>query len=654
MSKTGQTRNRGAKENPSQGNLDTFLFLPSLPVDSGSPAPPIYVPSRSPSPEPCGQELLPPLSCLPFPPPLERTQKSLSPIPNEADNLDDDSDDELDELIHHDSRSCVTEIRSWPVLRNEIDGILHKQKNRATLPLNQINQLQLIRNFATLRIKGFKRTSASVHLALSHHDGDGVYFARRVRALARHYQMYEQLPIDRRGGKRIGSSHLDDEDVEREAHSWLDSQKVGSVTSSNFCRALNTSIFPQLGIALKQPLSNRTARRWLHKLGFRHKTLTKGVYMDGHERADVVAYRENVFLPAMEKFERRMAQYHGPELKHCEPNLQPGEKRVIAQFHDESCFHANEFKRSAWCVLGSMVLQKKSRGRLIHVSDFINEEDGRLVQQNEQGQIVRDARKIIYPGAAGDPWWDTKQLLTQVTNAIDIFNVTHPDCEALFIFDQSSAHASLGPDALRPFDMNKGNGGKQRKQKDTIIPNDNPTISLRGTVQRMTTESGEAKGLQTVLEERGFDTKGIRAKCSPVCPFENEKCCLARIFNRQEDVINQVSMLEELITKAGHHCIFLPKFHCELNPIEMYWGYAKYRYRGVFKNTFADAKAAVLSSLQSCPLDTLRHFINRTWRFMSAYRQGLRGKAAEWAVKKQRSHRTVSRRAMLAIESILN
>ncbi|KAF9508898.1 hypothetical protein BS47DRAFT_1384569 [Hydnum rufescens UP504] len=149
----------------------------------------------------------------------------------------------------------------------------------------------------------------------------------------------------------------------------------------------------------------------------------------------------------------------------------------------------------------------------------------------------------------------------------------------------------------------------------------------------MTTESGEAKGLQTVLEERGFDTKGIRAKCSPVCPFENEKCCLARIFNRQEDVINQVSMLEELITKAGHHCIFLPKFHCELNPIEMYWGYAKYRYRGVFKNTFADAKAAVLSSLQSCPLDTLRHFINRTWRFMSAYRQGLRGKVAEWAVK---------------------
>ena len=63
---------------------------------------------------------------------------------------------------------------------------------------------------------------------------------------------------------------------------------------------------------------------------------------------------------------------------------------------------------------------------------------------------------------------------------------------------------------------------------------------------------------------------------------------------------------------------------------------------------------AALNSLESCPLDTIRRFINRAWRFMSAYRQGLTGKAAEWAVKKQRSHRAISRRAMLAIESILN
>ena len=33
--------------------------------------------------------------------------------------------------------------------------------------------------------------------------------------------------------------------------------------------------------------------------------------------------------------------------------------------------------------------------------------------------------------------------------------------------------------------------------------------------------------------------------------------------------MNQESMLEKHIKAAGHECIFLPKFHCELNPIEM-------------------------------------------------------------------------------------
>ena len=54
-----------------------------------------------------------------------------------------------------------------------------------------------------------------------------------------------------------------------------------------------------------------------------------------------------------------------------------------------------------------------------------------------------------------------------------------------------------------------------------------------------------------------------------MCPFENNDCCMARILSKQEDFTNQISMLEAVIREAGHLCIFLPKFHCELNPIEM-------------------------------------------------------------------------------------
>ena len=45
---------------------------------------------------------------------------------------------------------------------------------------------------------------------------------------------------------------------------------------------------------------------------------------------------------------------------------------------------------------------KKGRGRIIHVSDFINEEDGWLISCDADGNIVKDAWKIIFPGANGD------------------------------------------------------------------------------------------------------------------------------------------------------------------------------------------------------------------------------------------------------------
>ena len=128
----------------------------------------------------------------------------------------------------------------------------------------------------------------------------------------------------------------------------------------------------------------------------------------------------------------------------------------------------------------------------------------------------------------------------------------------------------MPPDAIKPFEMNKGNGGKQRFQLSTVIPITNPDPQFRGQVQKMIVEgTGEQKGLEQTLRERGFNVTGMRAKCSPVCPFENTSCCMAHLLSRQDDVANQVSLLESLIVKAGHLCLFLPKFHCELNPIEM-------------------------------------------------------------------------------------
>jgi hypothetical protein len=53
-------------------------------------------------------------------------------------------------------------------------------------------------------------------------------------------------------------------------------------------------------------LSEWTARCWLIKLGWRRMMLKKGVYMDGHERPDVIDYQVNTFLPLMAQLEKWM------------------------------------------------------------------------------------------------------------------------------------------------------------------------------------------------------------------------------------------------------------------------------------------------------------------------------------------------------------
>ncbi|PCH36576.1 hypothetical protein WOLCODRAFT_82413, partial [Wolfiporia cocos MD-104 SS10] len=531
------------------------------------------------------------------------------------------------------------------------EDLKHKSK---TLPLIRVKQLLILSNFATLWLNGFSIIDASMQIAHQWHEGNGNWFARRVHALARHYQVFEQLPVEKHDSSSNNRSWLHNKSVQNCTREWLTTQSIGKVMPHNLQQSLNSIILPDLGMIPAKPLSICTARRWLIKLGWRRTVVRKGIYMGGHEHSDVVKYRNGIFLPAMEHFEKRMMKYEGPELECVKPPLSAGEKEIVAYFHDESSFHANEETRSLWLRDGEQPLRKKGRGCLIRISDFICEATGRLVVRDSSGEIVKDAWQVIYPGTNGNAWWDSAQLLAQVKAAIAIHNELHPDKQAVWVFDQSSNHAALPPDALRAFDMNKSDGGKQRKQRDMVIPMTNPIAEFRGQPQKMTTFTGEPKGLKTVLEEHGFDVRNLRAKCSPVCPFENNGCCMAWLLSQQDDFANQQSMLEQIIKDAGHECIFLPKFHCELNPIEMYWGWCKHRYREISKPNFSVAKRVALEVLNSCPIEVIRRFINHSWRFMSAYRLGLTGKAAAWAVRKQKQHRSVSQRAMLEIESVLN
>src|SRR6266851_4639183 len=80
---------------------------------------------------------------------------------------------------------------------------------------------------------------------------------------------------------------------------------------------------------------------------------------------------------------------------------------------------------------GEQKIMRKGHGQLIHVLDFVEEENGCLIVCDEEGDIVKDVQCIIYPGVDGDAWWDQDQLLVQVDKAIAIFEEVHPSCVAV-------------------------------------------------------------------------------------------------------------------------------------------------------------------------------------------------------------------------------
>ena len=250
-----------------------------------------------------------------------------------------------------------------------------------------------------------------------------------------------------------------------------------------------------------------------------------------------------------------------------------------------------------------------------------------------------EARKIIYPGKGFDAWWDLPQLINQIKLAISIFDVTHPHCIAVFTFDRSSAHEGFAENALNVNNMNIGPGGNQRRLRDTIIPFSNPDPApgeedTHGQVQHMCYSEdhadpklkGKPKGMRVVLQERKSiwdklsalylkrtgktNVVGRCASCSKSqlhkdadrravlaestahedntamddarngpetsSTPDNDWCCIYRVLSQQEDFCSEKPLIQTVIEGAGHICLFLPRFHCELNPIEMLWGYGKY------------------------------------------------------------------------------
>ncbi|EFP79994.2 uncharacterized protein PGTG_05219 [Puccinia graminis f. sp. tritici CRL 75-36-700-3] len=334
-------------------------------------------------------------------------------------------------------------------------------------------------------------------------------------------------------------------------------------------------------------------------------------------------------------------------------------KEKIFVFHDESTIHAKERPKSSWLLPGTTEIQSKNTetfGRL----ELSNIEFQSSQHDGGTKPVSANAATVIYPGSNGDPWWDMEQLFKQVSKkAIPIFQHLHPNSQAVFIFDCSSEHGAFSKTVLRVQNMNLKPGGKQSHLRDSIIPY--PKLA------------GQAKGVQTILEERGLwqhyrskarenGKPALKLRCDS-CAMSNMRkdatkqsakllrqakdtgyflsqeqcvneimatnssspdvvvnqdesnnsstCCWSKIMSCQSDFVNERPLLQQIIEDSGHVCLFLPKFDCELNPIELFWSYIK-----------------------------------------DSYQQGYNGPQSQVLIKKYKSHRCIPRNAVMSIDML--
>ncbi len=356
---------------------------------------------------------------------------------NEIEQISSDSEDEVNNRNTYQIDEKIRNLKEQ----------LEKQYNQMTV--TEYNNKRAVFEYLTRLNNG--KIHASLEAAKIVFVDGGSWKARRIRYYANYWLLNNKFPVSKRGKHQKTIRLIDDEDIAEKCRTWIHEQNF-KVTPTTFKEFVEKELLPNIGVTKRKSISLMTAMRWLNILGYSFQKHHQGIYYDGHERDDVLQYRE-VFLEKIFEHEKYMSKYEGETMKRIYPNLPEGEKERILVTHDECIFYFNDGKRGVWAKNGELPLRKKGNGRSIMVSEFLTEIDGRLCLQQtnilQNPNIPEEARCYLKPGKNQEGYWTAEHLLEQIKcKVIPIFETLYPNCVAVFAFDNSSNHAAFGKDAL--------------------------------------------------------------------------------------------------------------------------------------------------------------------------------------------------------------
>jgi hypothetical protein len=392
---------------------------------------------------------------------------------------------------------------------------------------------------------------------------------------------------------------------------------------------------------IKRTIGHDTACAWMKMMDYRWSKSKNGLYIDGHDREDVLAYRRDVFLPALRKLLPNMRKFKQGDEWTEEPDDRPpknrSRRRKVVWHHDESTFYWNDQRDLGWHHADETPeLKPKGEGASIMVADFMSADYGFLTSKDGE----ESTRVIFKAGKNRDGYFTNEEIIAHVTRAMDILERDYPDEDHVFIFDNTTTHLKRADDALAARRMPKWpnktfgirravrdeNGAvvkgadgkvvtKWAPMRDGWFVRDGETVQQSLYFPDDHPNAGLFKGMAQILVERGYDEDEIESKraeckgfkCPNVPDGTDPTCCCRRIVYTQPDFVSAESLVAKTCRARGFNVIFLPKFHCELNPIEQGWGYAKDKYRRLDRpSSEAEMEENIIRILTEIPLHIIR------------------------------------------------
>jgi hypothetical protein len=367
----------------------------------------------------------------------------------------------------------------------------------------------------------------------------------------------------------------------------------------------------------------------MKKLDYRWAYDPKGQYVDGHEREDVVAYRQNVFLPRWANIKAWTRDWSNGQ-----PDPLPHERKVVVWFHDESTFYANDRRVACWVHKDEAAKPyAKGEGASQMVADLVSADYGWL--RSPDGE--EEARVLFKAGKNREGYFTSDDILKQAEKAIDILQKHYPDDDHVLVYDNATTHLKRADGALSARKMPKSTSKPEANwmvKVNALDANGKPIYAPDGKILKTTVpmhgakfadgtpqslyflagheKAGLFKGMAVILQERGLTEESkLKAQCNKswdACPDKGRSnCCCRRTLYNQPDFVDIESLLEVYGKSRDVQIIFLPKFHCELNFIEQCWGFAKRIYRHYpASSKEADLEQNMLSALEAVPLESIR------------------------------------------------